>query len=221
MRDTVGPVLIAEELLLLSIDNETGKNILLSSDKIAPALGGAMLGELALMERIGVAPESAGRRQRGRVTITSTIPTDDEELDNLMAVLEQREGARVKDLISQMSLKPITKGLRERLLQRLTGAGVLCEQRSKIFRLRSWPTINSGPEHEVRSRLQGALVGGHVPTERTVALIALLNATGKLSKVVSGADKKALKTRADELSEGDWAAKAVKRAIAEVTEANG
>ena len=214
-------MLIAEELLLLSIDDETGKNALLRSDKIAPALGGALLVELALMERIGVTPDSDGWRRRGRVTITSTTPTDDEELDNLMAVLDRREGAKVKDLISQLSFTRITKGLRNRLLQRLAGAGVLSAQRSEIFRLRSWPTIDSRPEDEVRSRLQAALVGGHTPTERTVALIALLNATGQLPKVVVGADKKALKARAKELSEGDWAAKAVKQAIDEVTAANG
>ena len=120
-----------------------------------------------------------------------------------------------------MSFKPITKGLRDRLLQRLARAGVLSERRSEIFRLRRWPTIDPGPKDEVRSRLQAALLGGDVPTERTVALIALLNATGKLAKVVAGGDNKALKARAMELSEGDWAAKAVKRAIDEVTEANG
>jgi hypothetical protein len=142
---TVGNVLIAEELLLLSIDDETGKNALLGSDKIAPALGGALLVELALMERIGVTPDSDGWRRRGRVTITSTTPTDDEELDTLMAVLERRERAKVKDLISQLSFKRITKGLRNRLLQRLAGAGVLSAQRSEIFRLRSWPHDRSRP----------------------------------------------------------------------------
>ena len=214
-------MLIAEELLLLSIDDETGKNTLMGSDKIAPALGGALLVELALMERIGVTPDSEGRRRRGRVTITSTTPTDDQELDDLMAVLEQREGAKVKDLISQVSIRPITKGLRGRLLKRLARAGVVSEQRSQILRLRRWPTTDRAPENEVRSRLQAALVGGDVPTERTVALIALLNATGKLSRVVVGGDRKALKARAKELSEGDWAAKAVKRAIDEVTATNG
>ncbi|HEU5486530.1 MAG TPA: GPP34 family phosphoprotein [Microlunatus sp.] len=214
-------MLIAEELLLLSIDDETGRNALLSNDKIAPALGGALLVELALMERIGVTPASAERRQRGRVTITSTTPTDDQELDNLMVVLEQREGAKVTDLISQMSMKPITKGLRDRLLHRLARAGVLREQRSAIFKIRSWPTIDPGPRHEVHSRLQAALVRADVPSERTVALIALLNATGRLSKVVVGEDKKTLKSRARDLSKGDWAAEAVKRAINEVTDSSG
>lgn len=214
-------MLIAEELLLLSIDSRTGKNALLSSDKIAPALGGALLVELALRERISVTPDSEGRRRRGRVKITSTVPTDDDELDNLLEVLEQREGSKVRDLISSMTMKPLTKGLRERLLQRLIKAGVLIEQRSEILRLRSWPTVDLGPEDEVRSRLQAALVGGEVPTERTAALIALLNATGQLPKVVIGAEKKALRARAEALSEGDWAATAVKRAIQEITDSNG
>jgi len=76
------------------------------------------------MERIGVTPDSDGWRQRGRVTITSTFPTDDQELDNLMVLLGQREGAKVKDLISQVSFNPITKGLRDRLLRRLARVGV-------------------------------------------------------------------------------------------------
>jgi hypothetical protein len=214
-------VLIAEEVLLLSIDHDSGKNVLLGNDKIAPVLGGALLVELALMERIGVTPDSDGWRRRGRVMITSTAPTDDPELDDLMAVLERREGARVKDLLSQLSFKPITNGLRDRLLQRLARAGVVREQRSEIFRLRRWPTANPVPGDELRSRLWAALVGGATPTERTAALISLLNATGRLPKVVAGADAKALRVRAKELSEGDWAGKAVKRAIDEVTDSNG
>ena len=58
------------------------------------------------------------------------------------------------------------------------------------------------------------------PTERTVALIALLQTTGQLTKVVSTGDnredKKALKAKAKALTEGDWAAAAVKQAIDEV-----
>ena len=38
-----------------------------------------------------------------------------------------------------------------------------------------------------------------------------------MTKVLAIEDKKALKARAKQLSEGDWAAKAVKDAIAEMT----
>jgi len=41
--------------------------------------------------------------------------------------------------------------------------------------------MDPAPKDEVRSRLLAALLGGEGPSERTVALIALLNATGKLA----------------------------------------
>ena len=74
-------------------------------------------------------------------------------------------------------------------------------------------------EDDVRERLQSSLVSGLTPTERTVVLIALLQVTGLLPKVVTTEDKRALKARARQLTEGDWAAKAVKDAIDEVTAA--
>jgi Golgi phosphoprotein 3 (GPP34) len=65
-------MLIAEEFLLLSLDDVSGKKTV-SMETLEPALGGALLAELALLERIGVSPRSAGWRERGRVTVTSTV----------------------------------------------------------------------------------------------------------------------------------------------------
>ena len=86
---------MAEEFLLLCFDDQTGKKII-SSDKIEPGLGAALLLELALKERIGVTGESAGWRQRRRLTITDTTATDDPELDSALAKLQKLEGKRSK-----------------------------------------------------------------------------------------------------------------------------
>ena len=214
-------MLIAEEFLLLCLDDETGKK-LVGTERIDPALGGALLAELALMERIGVTPESDGWTRRGRVSIVSDKPTDDPELDRALGFLVEHEGRKVKDLVSGMSLRPLTKGLRDRLLARLAAAGVLTEEKASVlavFPTTRWPTADPGPEGEVRSRLRSALVDGLTPTERTVPLVALLQATDLLVKAVPSEDKLALKARAKRLSDGDWAAKAVKQAIEEVTSA--
>ena len=72
-------MLIAEEYLLLALDERTGK-LRVGSDVLGPALGGALVAELALRERIGVTPHEAGWSKRGRVTITDLTPTDDPEL---------------------------------------------------------------------------------------------------------------------------------------------
>ena len=208
---------MAEEFLLLCFDDQTGKKII-SSDKIEPGLGGALLLELALKERIGVTAESAGWRQRRRLTITDTTPTDDPELDSALAKLQKLEGKKIKTLISKMSGKRITKGLQRRLLERLAADGVLRLEHGKvlgIFPATTWPTSDTSPEEGVRERLHTALIAGSTPTERTVALIGLLEATGLLTKVIPSEDKKSLRRRAKELTERDWAARAVKQAIEE------
>ena len=118
---TVRTVLIAEELLLLFIDDETGKMTL--GGEIDPALGGALLVQLALMERIGV---TLGRRR-----LASARPGDDHQHD-----ADRRRGTGQPDGVAgatgggqgqspdqPVSSKRITKGLRDRLLQRLVRAG--------------------------------------------------------------------------------------------------
>ncbi len=215
-------MLLAEEFVLLTLDGDSGKKTL-SGGKYGPALGAAVLVELALMERISVAPHSAGWRQRGRVSVTSTKPTDDTELDAVLQVIEAKEGVKIGSLISDVARKPITRGLHERLLERLVRAGVLRQARSDVLGLRRWPTVDPLPEEEVRRRLQSCLVGEEPPTERTAALVSLLWATGGLVTVVQPADaavKKAVVARAKALSDGDWGGAAVKTAIEEA-EASG
>ena len=216
-------MLIAEEFLLLSLDNESGKPML-GKDRLGPALGGALVAELALMERIGVTPHDAGWSKRGRITITNLTPTDDPELDEAMRKLAESEGKKLKDVLSDFASKKVRLGyqLRERLLERLAKDGVVKQQEGTVLGFiprTTWPAGDLAAEDDVRERLQSALVSGVTPTERTLVLIALLQVTGLLPKVVTTEDKRALKARAKQLTEGDWAAKAVKDAIDEVTAA--
>src|SRR6476620_5035091 len=125
-------MILAEEFLLLAIDGTTGKKRV-GGDLLEPALGGALLAELALRERIGVTPDSEGWSKRGRITSTNTEPTDDPELDRALAELTDREGAKVKNLISPMSGKRLTKGLSERLLERLARAGTVSKERGEVL----------------------------------------------------------------------------------------
>jgi Golgi phosphoprotein 3 (GPP34) len=217
-------VLIAEEFLLLALDNETGK-LRIRSDRLEPALGGALLVELALRERVGVTPPESGYSKRGRVTITSLTPTDDVELDAALGKLAQNEGKKVKAVLSTFASKKnrLGNGVRERLLERLTAPGLLVRNEGTVLGFiprTTWPAGDLAPEDEVRRRLQSTLVGGETPAERTVALIALLQVTGLLSKVVSSEDRRGVKARAKELTDGDWASKAVKDAIDEAAAAS-
>ena len=218
---SVASVLIAEEFLLLSLDHESGR-LLIAHERLRPALGGALVAELALMERIGVTPHDAGWSKRGRITITNLTPTDDAELDEALRRLADNEGKKVKAVLSDLASRKVRLSfqLRERLLERLAKAGVLTRREGTVLGFiprTTWPAGDHAPVDEIRQRLQSALVSGLTPTERTVVLIALLQVTGLLPKVVTTEDKRALRARAKQLSAGDWAAQAVKAAIDEVT----
>jgi Golgi phosphoprotein 3 GPP34 len=216
-------MLIAEEYLLLALDEKTGK-MRVGSDVLGPALGGALVAELALRERIGVTPHEAGWNKRGRVTITNLTPTDDPELDAALTKLAENEGRKVKDLLSEYTTKKrrLSYGVRDRLQERLAASGALVKTEGTVLGFiprTTWPAGDPAGEDDVRRRLYAALVDGTTPTERTVTLIALLQVTGLLTKVVTAENKRALKAKAKELTSGDWAAKAVKDAIDEAAAA--
>ncbi len=181
------------------------------------ALAAALLVELALAERISVAPAEAGWLGGGKGPVINGRPTGDPGLDAVLAKLLAKEGQKVKNLVSTVSWRPISRGLRDRRLARLVQQGVLVENRTEVLGLRRYLARDSGPQQEVRARLKSALIDGLTPTERTVALIALLEASGILRKLFPAEQRKLVKTRARQLSEGDWAAKAVKDAIAEAS----
>ena len=207
---------LADELLLVALDDTSGRTVGAKMN-LDTALAAALLVELALAERISVAPAEAGWLERGKVTVINGRPTDDPDLDAVLAKLLAKEGQKVKNLVSTVSWRPISRGLRDRRLARLVQQGVLVENRTEVLGLRRYLTRDSGPQQEVRARLKSALIDGLTPTERTVALIALLEASGILRKLFPAEQRKLVKTRARQLSEGDWAAKAVKDAIAEAS----
>lgn len=86
-----------------------------------------------------------------------------------------------------------------------------------LFPVTRWPAKDARHEQDVRTRLESVLKVGTAPDQRTAALIALLSALNVVPKVVTDAvDKKALKQRAKEIADSDWAAAAVKKAVAEM-----
>src|SRR5215207_8855573 len=154
-------MMIAEEYLLLALDEKTGK-LRIGGDALGPALGGALVAELVLRERIGITPHEAGWRKRRRVAITSTTPTDDPELDAALQKLAENEGRKLKDLPSEYSTKKrrLSYGVRERLLDRLAASGAVVKTAGSIFGFiprTTWPAGNLAGEQDVRRRLQGAL----------------------------------------------------------------
>ncbi|MFF0343815.1 GPP34 family phosphoprotein [Kribbella sp. NPDC004875] len=200
-------MLIAEDLLLLLYDDETGKPIA-GSPGLDYALAGAVLIELTLSRKLDI-------NDRGRLEVLDGAPTGDPILDERLSYVASKPGKKPKDQVGALS-----KRLRDQLLARLADRGVLEADQGKVlglFPVKRWPAKDARHEEEVRAKLESVLKVGTTPDERTGALIALLSALNVVPKVVTDAvDKRALKQRAKEIAESDWAAAAVKKAVTEM-----
>lgn len=206
-------MLIAEDLLLLMYDDETGKPIT-GSPGLDYALAGAVLIELTLQGRLEIT-DYRGAEKPGRLKVTNGALTGDPILDERLSCVVNKPGKKPKDQIGALS-----RGLRGQVLMRLAKRGVLEEEKGRVlglFPVTRWPAKDARHEAEVRTQLQSVLIQGLAPDQRTGALIALLSALNVVPKVVVGAvDKRALKRRAKEIADSDWAADAVKKAVAEM-----
>lgn len=206
-------MLIAEDLLLLLYDDESGKPIT-GSPGLDYALAGAVLIELTLLGKVDIA-KAGEETKEGRLKVLDATPTGDPVLDGRLAILAEKSGLKPKNLMGKLSKK-----LRDEVLARLAERGILTADKDKVlglFPVTRWPAQDAQHEADLRAGLGNVLKLGAQPDERTGALIALLSALNVVPKVITDAvDKKALKRRAKEIAESAWAADAVRKAVQEM-----
>lgn len=196
---------IAEEVLLLAYGEQDGKQ-LIGSTELDAAVGGALLGELAVAGRIDLADN--------RLVVRDATPLGDEELDAPLARMAAETKARKPDWWVQ---RLQTGKLRKRLLARLAERGVLDEERYRtlgIFPTTRYPERDPRVELEIRERVRSVLAGA-TPDARVTVLIAVLHAAKLDRKAFPDASKERIK----EIIEGGWAGKAVSDTIAAVNAA--
>ena len=202
--------LIAEDLLLLLLDEDKGSVSLSVSDSAETALGGAVLAELAIIGAVTV-EERTSRWKAPKVTVTGPVPEDRVLADACDVVGEKERSAQ--DLVDRLG-----KGLVKTLGDRMADRGILERRQTRLLGLiprTRWPVVDKSHEEEVRRALTAVLVQGATPDDRTGALVALLAAIDRAHKVVDhdGMSRRDVKKRAKEVADGEWAAKAVRDAV--------
>ncbi len=207
-------MLLAEDLLLLLTDDDTGRNAV-DTERLDLALGGAVL--LELLERGAVGVTGPGDSAKpGRVVVRNPTATGSSVLDGALAILTARQGDRPKSVVPKLA-----KGLRARLLADLVAAGMLRAEQGRvlgIFPVGRWPAVERAHEAGVRQGLHEVLVAGRTPTAREVELVGLLSAVDAVPAVLRGVSlpKGELRARAKALAQGNIAGEAVRQALAEV-----
>lgn len=199
-------LIIAEELLLIGRDHD-GREL---SGRIerTRAVAGALLIELTLSGLVGVTD--------GRLVALSAPPVPTHpELEALLArIREERRPRKPKWWVQKAESGDVNR----RLLAGLAKQGILAEHHDRIlgiFPTTRWIEQGPQPRHDIHQRLTRAVEGGSAD-DRTCALAALTDACGLSRKLFPDISRSGRKARMKELSQGDWAAAAVRDAIRSV-----
>jgi Golgi phosphoprotein 3 (GPP34) len=206
-------MLIAEDLLLLLTADDTGK-LAADTTNMNLALGGALLAELALAQRVDLAGHDE-RVREGRLIVRDAGPTGDSVLDDALATVGHEEGKKPQSVVAALG-----KRTRVRLYERLAEAGLLRPEKDRILGIvptHRWPAEDAVHETAVRTGLVTALRDGVTTDARTRALVSLLLALKAVHKAVDsdsvGLSKRELNASAKQIAEGDWVGRAVRSAI--------
>jgi hypothetical protein len=194
-------MMLPEDLMLLFLDEEDGR-VLMDSTSIHNALAGAVLLELVKSGRVAFEPDGK------KLAVVDPSPLRNEFLQESLSRI-------TKPMKPQRAVEKLRNHVRDNVMAQLEGQGVLTVEKSKmlgIFPTKRYVIQDHQAVSEIRDLVGNVALGYRAPDERTGALISLLYAVKGLHKVFKG-DKREMNARAKEISAGNWAGVAVKKAM--------
>ena len=216
-----GRLSMAEEVVLLTLDDATGEFRDLPPGGMGVALGGAMLMDLALADRID--------SDLTRLFAVSQEPIGDEVLDGVLGEIACKDSGADDESAEEnpdwgtfLWVEELARrgdAYRDRLLDRLVGRGVLRIEDTRVlwvFGSRAYPPATGIEGEEVRARLREAIFGDEIPEARDILLIGLANATGILGFVLDAHELIEASDRIAQITALEEISRSVTRAVYEV-----
>lgn len=207
-EQTATPLLrFPEEIVLLLLDDESGKLANFRDWSLRYAMAGGVLMELALEHRVDSDLDS--------LMLVDETPTGDEMLDKVLAeIVAADEQHEVRYWVDRLSGHG--DEFREVALDRLVEKGVLKRQEELlmwVFKSRTYPQVDAEPEREVKLRIMEVLFSRIVPDPRDVVIICLADACGIFGAILSERELEYCRKRIEEVRRLDIISQEVSKAI--------
>ncbi|WP_291322868.1 GPP34 family phosphoprotein [Desulfonatronospira sp.] len=200
----------AEEILLLTLDDNRGAFYPMPESAMRTALAGALLMELAVADRIDTDMHS--------LMVVNTEPVGDALIDVILERLKaEPAGRNTSEWLGEIALQE--KDLKEKVLQRLVDKKVLKVEEHKIlwvFARRRYPLMDDKEIKEVRTRLRDLVYSNDIPDAREAVLVGLVNACALVDTVFEEHELPQVMPRFTELAKLDLIGREVDQAIREI-----
>lgn len=195
-----------EEIILLLLDDASGKMAKINDWSLRYALAGSVLMDLALEDRIDSDLES--------LLLVDKTPIGYKSLDFALAMIAKEENHDVRYWLEKLAVH--ADDIKEQALSGLVEKGIL-EHREElllwVFKSRVYPVIDGSAEQEVKLRIMEVLFSDIIPDPRDVVIISLADACGIFSAILSERELEHSRGRIDQVRRLDLIGQAVSRAI--------
>jgi hypothetical protein len=204
------PLTMPEEILLLMLDDQSGR----LQERAAPsgdyAVAGAVIAELALAGRIDTDPK--------RLFVVDPTSTGDALQDRALAQIVAAAAPGDSRFWIE-TLAADADDYREILFERLVGKGILKRVEGRflwVFPERRYPQISDKEEREVKARIMGVLFKDEIPDPRDSLLIGLCRAAGLFPLLLSGQELDRVQPRIDQVADLEELNRSLADAIREI-----
>lgn len=171
-----------EEVVLLAVDEHTGKLRSTTRFGTAYALGGALFFDLALAKKID--------SDTSEIEIVDTAATGNAPMDHFLGEIGKRPDINtVRGWIEEAF--GYKEYLEEEALRSLTERGVLRHEKTRrlwVIDVERFPVVDNKQQMHVKLRLAEAILSDTIPPTRDIMLVSLADACGLLGYILSTAE---------------------------------
>ena len=200
---------VLEEIVLLTVDEKTGKLRSPRNYATAHALAGALFFDLALANKIDTDTVS--------IQLIDAAPTGNPVTDYFVKEIAQRKDlATVRDWIEEAFQH--REYLEEETLRSLVERGILRHEISKklwVINVDCLRVVDTKERQEVKVRLAQTILSDTIPSTRDIMLVSLANACGLLPYILGERELEGRAERIRTISNLETISRQVAEAIAD------
>jgi len=203
----------AEEIFLLALDDREGSIKPLPVSALEYALPGALLMELAFLDKVDIDLKS--------LQVVDNTPTGNALLDDVLRQIKMKSDPQPTSYWLSFFAGQ-AKQIQERVLAQLISKGILKTEDKKIlwvFKTRRYPMIDNHEIKEVTARLRELILGDEIPDPREAILVSLVDACRLFDDLFSAEEYDRVQPRIKALAKLDLIGQEIAKSIREIAQA--
>lgn len=198
---------LTEDLVLLALDDHSGRILPVDDIGYRHALAGAVLLDLALLGRL--------ENQDGALRVSDRTNTGEDVLDRWRETIEaEKEPLELRVWIARLALA--SDQIETAALSSLVNRGILEKQETNflwVFETRRYPMLDGTEEKEVKRRICDVLLSDEEPSQADAILVGLVDDARLLPHILSDAETRESARRVAQVRDLDVIGKEVAAVI--------